>query len=76
MLTSAFLELREAVDTGLITYPYSTRELTNIVRHLRQYPGDTITSVLENIFAFDVYDPQMREVRKRRKRGVCVCVCV
>ena len=26
MLTSAFRELREAVDSGLITYPYSTRE--------------------------------------------------
>ena len=61
MLTSAFRELRESVDAGKLVYPYSTRELTNIVRHLAKYPGDTITSVLENIFAFDVYDPQLRE---------------
>ena len=61
MLTSAFRELRESVDAGKLVYPYSTRELTNIVRHLAKYPGDTITSVLENVFAFDAYDPQLRE---------------
>ena len=62
MLTSAFRELRESVDAGKLIYPYSTRELTNVVRHLAKYPGDTITTVLENVFAFDVYDPQLREV--------------
>ena len=61
MLTSAFRELREAVDAGLITYPYSTRELTNIVRHVAEYPGDAISAVLENVFAFDAFDQQMRE---------------
>lgn len=30
----AFGELRRLVDEGTITYPYSTRELVNILRHL------------------------------------------
>ena len=61
ILTSAFRDLRTAVDSGQITYPYSTRELTNVVRHLAQYPEDHVTAVLENIFAFDDYDSQLRK---------------
>jgi len=31
----AFSELRQMADDGLIAYPYSTREVVNIVRHLQ-----------------------------------------
>ena len=34
-LVSAFAELRGMADDGLISYPYSTREVTNMVRHLQ-----------------------------------------
>lgn len=32
-LLTIFNELREKTDQGLLQYPYSTRELVNIVRH-------------------------------------------
>lgn len=34
-LVSAFSELRQMADEGLIAYPYSTREVVNIVKHLQ-----------------------------------------
>lgn len=34
-LVSAFADLREMADQGLISYPYSTREVVNMVRHLQ-----------------------------------------
>ena len=34
-LVAAFAELREMADDGLIAYPYSTREVVAIVRHLQ-----------------------------------------
>lgn len=36
-LVSAFSELREMADEGLIAYPYSTREVVNIVKHIEVY---------------------------------------
>ena len=33
-LVMAFGELRDMADQGLITYPYSTREVVNMVKHL------------------------------------------
>ena len=34
-LVAAFSELREMADEGLIAYPYSTREVVSIVKHLQ-----------------------------------------
>jgi len=34
-LVSAFSELRQMADEGLIAYPYSTREVVNIVKHIQ-----------------------------------------
>lgn len=34
-LVTAFSELRQMADEGLIAYPYSTREVVNIVKHLQ-----------------------------------------
>lgn len=34
-LVGAFGELRSMADQGTITYPYSTREVVNIVKHLQ-----------------------------------------
>lgn len=33
-LVAAFAELRQMSDDGIIAYPYSTREVVNIVKHL------------------------------------------
>lgn len=34
-LVGAFSELRDLADQGLIQYPYSTREVVNIIKHLQ-----------------------------------------
>ena len=34
-LVAAFSELRDMADQGLINYPYSTREVVNMVKHLQ-----------------------------------------
>jgi hypothetical protein len=58
-LTSAFMELRGLMDDGLINYPYSTRELVNIVRHMSEYPEDSLGKVVSNVFSFDSWDVRL-----------------
>ena len=41
-LVAAFGELRDMADRGLITYPYSTREVVNIVKHLEVSSDDLV----------------------------------
>lgn len=48
------------MDQGVIAYPYSTRELVNIVKHMQKFPNDSIVDILENVFSFDKYDPQIQ----------------
>ena len=60
MLVAAFRDLRQLVDQGRLSYPYSARELVNIVRHLDRFPRDAIADVLEDVFAFDSFDPPLR----------------
>jgi MoxR-like ATPase len=59
-LTSAFQDLRQMTDDGTLSYPYSTRELVNVVKHISMFPDDNITQVLENVFAFDSFDGELR----------------
>ncbi|KAL0082790.1 AAA domain-containing protein [Phycomyces blakesleeanus] len=61
-LSSAFTDLRRLVDEGLISYPYSTRELVNIVLHLEKYPDEGISKILQNVFDFDKYDHASKEL--------------
>lgn len=35
VLVDAFSELRHMADLGQIAYPYSTREVVNVVKHLQ-----------------------------------------
>lgn len=60
-LTALFKDLRLMVDDGLLSYPYSTRELVNIVRHLEEFRDDSLVHTVENVFAFDNYDVGLRE---------------
>ncbi|KAI7849218.1 AAA domain-containing protein [Circinella umbellata] len=61
-LSSAFTDLRKLVDEGLISYPYSTRELVNIVLHLQNYPEEGISKIMQNVFDFDQYDQASKEL--------------
>ncbi|ELR24984.1 ATPase family protein [Acanthamoeba castellanii str. Neff] len=70
-LTRLFNDLRQSVDevrhrqhygrSGQLSYPYSTRELVNLIRHLQHYPKDSLLQILENVFSFDIFNPQLRE---------------
>ena len=57
-LVSAFGSLRQLSDQGLISYPYSTRELVNIVKHLEKFPNDNLSNVLANVYDFDHFSEQ------------------
>jgi len=52
-LVSAFSSLRSLSDQGLISYPYSSRELVNIAKHLEKFPDDSLASVIGNVSDFD-----------------------
>ncbi|XP_017778440.1 PREDICTED: von Willebrand factor A domain-containing protein 8 [Nicrophorus vespilloides] len=60
-LVDVFGELRTMADQGLVNYPYSTREVVNIVKHLQQFPKADLEDVLFNVFDFDRYSPEMVE---------------
>lgn len=57
-LVSAFGQLRKLSDQGLISYPYSTREIVNIVKHLEKFPEDSLSNVLANVYDFDHFAEQ------------------
>ncbi|XP_062861685.1 von Willebrand factor A domain-containing protein 8 [Trichomycterus rosablanca] len=61
-LVAAFGELRAMADQGTINYPYSTREVVNIVKHLQKFPNEGLANVVRNVFDFDSYNKDMREV--------------
>uniref|UniRef100_A0A3Q2ZT42 von Willebrand factor A domain containing 8 n=1 Tax=Kryptolebias marmoratus TaxID=37003 RepID=A0A3Q2ZT42_KRYMA len=61
-LVAAFGELRSMADQGTISYPYSTREVVNIVKHLQKFPNEGLANVVRNVFDFDSYNKDMREV--------------
>ncbi|RDB28140.1 von Willebrand factor A domain-containing protein 8 [Hypsizygus marmoreus] len=56
-LVGAFQDLRKGYDSGVLNYPYSLRELINLIRHLRAYPQDSLGDALRNVFDFDIYKP-------------------
>lgn len=70
-LIAAFSDLRRMVDEGIINYPYSTRELVNVVKHLHQYPADGLARALQNVFDFDT-EHQTRDVLREimNKNGI------
>ncbi|CAL8266675.1 unnamed protein product [Lota lota] len=61
-LVAAFGELRSMADQGTITYPYSTREVVNIVKHLQKFPDEGLANVVRNVFDFDSYNKDTRDV--------------
>uniref|UniRef100_A0A8D0GPI5 von Willebrand factor A domain-containing protein 8 n=1 Tax=Sphenodon punctatus TaxID=8508 RepID=A0A8D0GPI5_SPHPU len=61
-LVTAFGELRSLADQGIINYPYSTREVVNIVKHLQKFPTEGLANVVRNVFDFDSYNNEMHEI--------------
>ncbi|XP_036084810.1 von Willebrand factor A domain-containing protein 8 isoform X2 [Rousettus aegyptiacus] len=61
-LVAAFGELRSLADQGIINYPYSTREVVNIVKHLQKYPSEGLSHVVRDVFDFDSYNDDLREI--------------
>ncbi|XP_026673539.1 von Willebrand factor A domain-containing protein 8 isoform X2 [Ceratina calcarata] len=57
-LVKAFGELRNMADQGLVSYPYSTREVVNIVKHLEKFPQEPLANVVRNVFDFDRYSEE------------------
>lgn len=60
-LVNAFAELRSMADIGQLSYPYSTREVVNIVKHLEIYPNENLAELIGNVLDFDRYSPEALE---------------
>ncbi|KAG2378887.1 hypothetical protein C9374_008035 [Naegleria lovaniensis] len=61
-LSAVFNDLRVAVEDGIIQYPYSTRELVHIVKHLQAFPSETtLQDAIANVFDFDSFDRETIE---------------
>ncbi|XP_030379165.1 von Willebrand factor A domain-containing protein 8 [Scaptodrosophila lebanonensis] len=60
-LVNAFGELRSLADEGLLNYPYSTREVVSIVKHLERYPDESMSELVGNVLDFDKYQPEALE---------------
>lgn len=60
-LVNAFDELRSMADIGQLSYPYSTREVINIVKHLEMYPHENLAELIGNVLDFDRYSPEALE---------------
>eukprot|EP00927_Polykrikos_kofoidii_P015773 TRINITY_DN17055_c0_g1_i1.p1 TRINITY_DN17055_c0_g1~~TRINITY_DN17055_c0_g1_i1.p1 ORF type:complete len:2144 (+),score=329.32 TRINITY_DN17055_c0_g1_i1:237-6668(+) len=71
-LVTIFSDLRIAVEEGRLQYPYSTRELLAVVRHLDRFPNESLESALASILAFDRFDQTVRETLRPifERRGV------
>lgn len=60
-LVLAFDELRDMADKGQLTYPYSTREVVNIIKHLQKFPNENMAELVGNVLDFDRYTPESLE---------------
>ena len=60
-LVGAFGRLRALADAGELSYPYSTRELTRVARHLDAFPDAPVADALEDVLAFDARDAKLAE---------------
>ncbi|RZC39738.1 von Willebrand factor A domain-containing protein 8 [Asbolus verrucosus] len=60
-LVRVFGDLRNMADQGLLSYPYSTREVVNIVKHIEKFPDADLEDVVFNVFDFDRYSPEVVE---------------
>jgi len=81
-LTDAWEKLGGLVDDGLLSYPYSARELVSVVRHLQAFPTDSLVAAMDNVVGFDAREPFLMTtlevcacVQACKRALDCVCVC-
>ena len=57
---------------NFLQYPYSTREVVNIVKHLEKFPTEGLGNVVRNVFDFDSYNKETKESLNEilRKHGM------
>ncbi|CAF3396834.1 unnamed protein product [Rotaria sp. Silwood1] len=60
-LVDVFTELRQLSIDGIISYPYSLRELVSIVKHLNMFPNDSLADVIRNVFDLDNYNTDVMD---------------
>ena len=68
-LADAFDELRKRNEDGLLAYPYSTRELVAVVKHLQAWPDDGLSYTLDNVLSFDKFNHELMEALQVRSRS-------
>ncbi|XP_028966962.1 von Willebrand factor A domain-containing protein 8 [Galendromus occidentalis] len=61
-LVDLFADLRKLYDSGQIGYPFSTRELVSVTKHLAAFPDDGILQALNNVLDFDSHEPNSRRL--------------
>jgi MoxR-like ATPase len=71
-LVDSFEALRDLQASGTITYPYSTRELVAIAKHLEAYPHDGLVGAVRNVLSFDAFESHTRTLLLDcfRKNGI------
>ena len=47
------------VDDGALTYPYSTRELVKVAKHLAAFPGDELAAATSDVSGSNDVDPML-----------------
>jgi hypothetical protein len=52
-------DLTKAHQKGALAYPFSIREAVSVVRHLAEYAADGLDGAIENVVAFDRFDPSL-----------------
>ena len=65
-LCLAFSGLRQRADRGELAYPFSTRELVNVAKHLNAFPTESVADALRNVLDFDSYTPHVFALVKQQ----------
>ena len=56
-----FADLHQLYEDGTLLYPYSTREMVHIIKHMSKFPEQGISSAVSNVLDFDVCDQHILE---------------
>ncbi len=65
-LCAAFSALRQRADRGELAYPFSTRELVSVAKHLNAFPKEPVASALRNVTDFDSFSPHVFELVRQQ----------
>ena len=60
-IVNVFADLHQLYEDGTLLYPYSTREMVHIIKHMSKFPEQGISSAVSNVLDFDVCDQHILE---------------